>query len=215
MKRFLFLISTHLLLSSTVGQTLDNVVLRGSYSPADSLQLLEAYSKAFLAVQRMHEGIDAIWEVKGKDAKSRKELRSEKWREDAAFMEWLGQPGRIAQVRRRIAKIHSKFEKKLILEVKKENKGRCTGWISAWTIPFGKVKIRLCEDFFIYRTHLQEKVLVHEMGHEVGLLFHRKIHGCRAARRAANLTDSSIAKKSPENYAWLAVSFLGISCSPR
>jgi hypothetical protein len=101
----------------------------------------------------------------------------------------------------------------MILEVRKENKGRCTGWISAWTIPFGKVRVRLCEDFFVYRTHLQEKILIHEAGHEAGLLFHRKIHGCRAAKRAANSSKSNTAKRSAENYAWLAMSYLGLECS--
>ena len=189
-------------------------MLKGEYSTSDSIQIFEAYSKALLAVERMNEGIDKIWNIEEKDVHRKELVRNERWRNDSAFMEWLGEPENISAVRKRIKRIHSKFGKRLTLEVKKENRGRCTGWISAWTIPFGKVRIRLCEDFFVYRTHLQEKVLIHEMGHEIGLLFHRKIHGCRAARRAA-LQDSKVAKKSTENFAWLAASYLGISCSSR
>ena len=111
-----------------------------------------------------------------------------------------------------ISKIHSKFNKKFILEVTKGNTVRCRGWISAWTIPFGKVKIRLCEDFFIYRTHLQDKIIVHELGHEAWILFHRRIHGCRAAHRAA-LLNTQTSKRSVENYAWLAMSYVGLTCA--
>ena len=103
----------------------------------------------------------------------------------------------------------------MVLKITKENRGRCRGWISAWTIPFGKTNIRLCEDYFIYRTHLQEKILVHEMGHEAGLMFHRHIHGCRSALKAAEQDHNNLAKRSPENYAWLAMSYVGLTCNRR
>ena len=215
MSRSYLLIVLPLLVSVCSGQSVNNLILKGSYSSADSVQIFQAYSKAFLAVERMRGEMERIWNVEEGNAAAKREIRKDRWRNDASFTEWLGSPARMSTVRRRIVRIHEKFGKRLTLEVKKENKGRCTGWISAWTIPFGRVKIRLCEDFFIYRTHLQEKVLVHEMGHEIGILFHRKVHGCRAARRAANANGGLIAKKSTENYAWLAVSYLGISCSSR
>lgn len=215
MSRTWLVLLTLFFCSICLGQSSGQLILKGQYSSSDSIQIFEAYNKATLAVERMLNGIEQIWEVADGSARSKEEARAERWREDPAFMEWLGEPERISAVRRKILRIHSKFGKKLTLEVKKDNKGRCTGWISAWTIPFGKLKIRLCEDFFIYRTHLQEKVLIHEMGHEIGILFHRKVHGCRAARRAANSNNGQIAKKSTENYAWLAASYLGISCSSK
>ncbi len=197
------------------GQGKEQLVLQGDYSSSDSIQIVEAYAKASLAVERMRAGMDEIWRVEEDFPESKQKVREKRWRNDPAFTEWLGLPSNLRTVRRRINRIDAKFGKRLILEVKKNNKGRCTGWISAWTIPFGKVKIRLCEDYFVYRTHLSEKVLIHEMGHEIGILFHRKVHGCRAARRAAKSNEGKVAKKSTENYAWLAVSYLGISCSSR
>lgn len=189
-------------------------MLKGDFDAEDSAQIYDAYGKAYLAVGRMKQALSGVWEVDER-GEEKKLQRVANWNADPTFREWLGEPDQLGKVRRRVNRIHSKFEKRLILEVKKANTGRCTGWISAWTMPFGRLKIRLCEDFFVYRTHLQEKVLIHEMGHETGILFHRKVHGCRAARRAANSNRGVIAKKSTENYAWLAVSYLGISCSSR
>lgn len=193
-------------------QTDSRIVVRGSYSFSDSVQLIAAYHRASQSVDSMLAHMNYIWNVKANEIEDKRIARERRWLANESFNQWLGSPGKIRMVKRRISKIHSKFDQRTTLEVRKENRGKCTGWISAWTIPFGKVHIRLCEDFFIYRTHLQEKVLIHEMGHESGLLFHRKIHGCRAARRAA-ASDKHTAKRSTENYAWLAMSFLGLKCS--
>ena len=193
------------------GQSLNQLVLSGDYTRADSVQIIEAYLNASDAAGQMGEGMAKIWKVNPENG-DRNQLRKQRWTENPAFVKWLGPPEHIRLAKRKIRKIVGKFEKKITLVVTKDNRGRCHGWISAWAIPFGKVKIRLCEDFFFYRTHLQEKVIVHEMGHESGILFHRKIHGCRAAGRAAR-SDHNIAKRSTENYAWLAMSYLGKECS--
>ncbi len=184
----------------------EQVKLAGQYTIWDSTQIIIAHQKAKSAVEQMNQAIEKICEPK------EKKTRKERWANDPSFIKWLGQPERINKVRRRINNIHTKFQKQMVIEVTRENKGKCKGWISAWTIPFGNIKIRLCEDFFIYRTHLQEKVLVHEMGHETGILFHRRIHGCVAARKAALTNKGRVAKKSTENYAWLAMSYLGLEC---
>lgn len=198
--------------ASVCGQSNNQLVIKGAYTAKDSLQVIEAFEKATVAVDHMYEAMNAIWEVSD-DVKDRQQVRKERWLENDSFTTWLGRPEKISKVKNRIRKIRNRFDKEVILVVSKQNKGKCRGWISAWAIPFGKVKITLCEDFFIYRTHLQEKVLIHEVGHEVGMLLHRRIHGCRAAKRAANSSKKHIAKRSTENYAWLAMSFLGLDCS--
>lgn len=197
-------------------QSLENLLIKGEYTKTDSIQIVKAYLLAKEAVEQMNQAMIAIRDVEISSSRpSISNLRKEAWTKNDAFNQWLGSPDKMKKSFRRIKKIHSKFEKKVILQVTKKNKGRCKGWISAWTLPHGKIKIRLCEDFFMYRTHLQEKVLVHEIGHESGLLSHHKIHGCRAALRAADIPHSSLAKRSTENYAWLAMSYLDLACTFR
>jgi len=193
------------------GQTLSKLELRGDYSNGDSIQITEAYLNAKQAVGLMQKAMNRIWETDGLSESNKKISRKGKWKKNESVVQWLGQPEKIRLARRRISHIHAKFEKKIVLEVIKENKGRCKGWISAWTLPFGKVKIRLCDDYLRYRTHLHEKTLIHEMGHEIGMLLDRRIQGCISAQRAANST-TNVAKRSPENYAWLAMSYLGLEC---
>ena len=188
-----------------------NLIIKGDYSQKDSIRLVEAASIARSAVNQMKGAMNGIWNAEPKNGESKMQARKQRWAEEEFFTEWLGKPDKIRLVNRRIRKFAKKFEKEITLNVTKENKGRCRGWISAWAVPYGKVQIILCEDFFIYRTHLQEKTLIHEMGHETGMLSHHRIHGCRSARRAAS-SRNNIAKKSTENYAWLAMSFVGLEC---
>lgn len=181
------------------------VVLSGDYTAKDSIAVMEAFEKARRAVSMVNSEIQSIADLP-------KEERVAAWNRSAHLGYWLGSHQKMKKCFRIVERIHRRFQGKVEFKIKKENRGRCKGWISAWTIPYGKSKIRLCEDFFLYRTHLQEKVLVHEMGHEAGLPFHHRIHGCRSARRAAGITRRNVAKRSPENYAWLAMSFMAMSC---
>ena len=197
------------------GQSIDKLLLQGDYTSKDSVEITHAYLNASQAVNQMQQAMNSIWEVDGSHERNKGEVRIERWKNDLQFTTWLGQPEKIGLVRRRINRISSKYQKKIILDVTKENKGRCKGWISAWTIPYGRVKIKLCEDYLRYRTHLHEKTLIHELGHEAGMLIHRRIHGCRSALRAAESTKGNVAKRNPENYAWLAMSYLGLECSKR
>ena len=188
-----------------------NLIIKGDYSQRDSIRISEAFSIARAAVGEMQQAMNEIWAAEPENGEAKNHVRRERWKKEESFTYWLGQPEKIGLVNRKIKKIARKFEKKITLNVTRQNKGRCSGWISAWAIPFGKIRITLCEDFFIYRTHLQEKTLIHEIGHETGMFSHHKIHGCRAARRAAN-SSNNIAKKSTENYAWLAMSYTGLKC---
>lgn len=194
-----------------LGQSEDNLQLIGDYSKSDSIRIYKSYNIVIEAVNLMRNDIEEIYHVGSHAGEKKKDIRIKNWNNNEAFLKWMGKPDKIGKVHRKIIRIHSKLKKKFILEVSKKNKGRCTGWISAWAIPYGKVHIILCEDFFIYRTHLQEKVIIHELGHEAGMFSHRNIHGCRAAKRAAS-SRRNTAKKSPENYAWLAMSYMGLEC---
>lgn len=198
---------------AALGQSIDRLKINGKYSYNDSVTVVTAFQTAQEAVALMYEAIESIWYVAPEDWAHREALRKKRWEEDEHFVTWLGSSEKMKMARRRILRIRKRMSRKVTLHVTKQNRGRCRGWISAWTIPYGKVRITLCEDFFIYRTHLQEKVLIHEMGHEAGMPFHRHIHGCRTAKRAAISNPNHVAKRSPENYAWLAMSFLGLKCS--
>ena len=214
MKFFLvyFLILLH---TASYGQSIDKLTLQGNYTTKDSIEITHAYLNANQAVMHMKASMDLIWNATQDKGQTKTKARITQWKKDQQFVTWLGQPTKIGLVRRRINKINSKYKKHMTLEVTKENKGRCKGWISAWTIPYRRVKIRLCEDYLRYRTHLHEKTLIHELGHEAGLLLHRRIYGCWRALRAAESTTDNLAKRNPENYAWLAMSYLGLECRVR
>lgn len=194
-------------------QSTDKLIVQGDYSSQDSIKITRVYLNSKQAIDHMYNAMNAIWIVEPQENQSKKSVRIIRWANDAAFTKWLGKPEKIRMACRRIKKIHSKYDKKIFLKVFKENKGRCKGWISAWTMPFGKVKIRLCVNYLKYRTYLHEKTLIHELGHEAGMLFHKNIQDCWRAQRAAGSTKSNVAKRSPENYAWLAMSYLGLECS--
>ena len=195
------------------GQSIDKLILIGNYSSLDSSKVIEAYLNANRAVENMYNTMNSIWIVERKTEKSKKSQRIEKWENNETFMTWLGQPITIKLAHRKIRKIYSKFQKKIILEVTKDDDGRCNRWISAWAIPYGKVRIRLCRNFFNFSSHIRGKILIHELGHEAGMLFHRRIYGCRAAKFVASSNKNNQAKRSPENYAWLAMSYQGLRCS--
>lgn len=213
--KFFLVCLLFLLNAASYGQSIDKLILLGDYTTKDSVEITHAYINANQAVMSMKVAMESIWNATQNPGQTKTEARIEHWKKDTQFVTWLGQPDKIGLVRRRINKIESKYGKKITLEVTKENKGRCKGWISAWTIPYGRVKIILCEDYLRYRTHLHEKTLIHELGHEAGMLMHRRIHGCRSALRAAESTTDNFAKRNPENYAWLAMSYLGLECGRR
>lgn len=213
--RIWILIGFCLLVHLSSGQSLKRLKINGHYSYEDSVQVIKAYQTAQEAVELMYEAIEKIWYVAPEDWEHRDDIRKKHWEEEAHFVAWLGSSEKMKMARRRILRIRKRMSRKVTLHITKQNRGRCRGWISAWTIPYGKVRITLCEDYFLYRTHLQDKIIIHEMGHEAGMPFHRHIHGCRAARRAAISNPNNVAKRSPENYAWLAMSFLGLECRDR
>ena len=179
-------------------QSVSRLRIKGQYDESDSLVVARAYSTAQEAVELMYEEMEHIWYVAPENWADRNAIREQKWRDSDHFVTWLGAAEQIKRARKRILRIRKRLSREVTLHITKQNRGRCKGWISAWTIPYGAVRITLCEDFFIYRTHLQDKVIVHEIGHEAGMPFHRHIHGCRAARRAALSDQKNIAKRSPE-----------------
>ncbi len=207
MKTAFFICAIVIGLTTAVAQD-SNFRLKGDYSTQDSLDLRQAYMDARMAVDSLQKDMLLIWNAEGDN----RAARVSAWNQNPRFIRWLGASKRIGKTRRMIRRIDSKFDKQMTLLVSKSNRGRCKGWISAWTLPFGTVRLRFCDNYFRYRTHLQAKTLVHELGHEAGLLFDRRIQGCRSALRAAS-THESVAKKSPENYAWLAMSYLDMDCS--
>lgn len=211
--RIWILIGFCLIVCCAQGQSLKRLKVNGNYSYEDSIMAVKAYQTAQEAVELMYEAMEKIWYVAPEDGVNRDAIRKKNWEDDPHFVTWLGSSEKMKMARRRIMRIRKRLSRKVTLHITKQNRGRCRGWISAWTIPYGRVRITLCEDYFIYRTHLQDKVIVHEIGHEAGMPFHRHIHGCRAAKRAAISNPNNVAKRSPENYAWLAMSFLGLKCS--
>lgn len=197
---------------STNAQSLEKLILEGTYSQEDSILMTNAFLDAYVAVEHMHQAMDSIWKPDPNSNAANRLQRRNKWNQHPAFVEWLGEPVKMRMAHRKIRKMWTKFNKRFTLVVTKENKGACNGGISAWALPYGKVRIRLCYNFFRFRPHLRGKIIAHEIGHEVGMLFHRNIYGCWAARNAARSGKRNIAKRNPENYAWLAMSLEGLQC---
>ena len=101
-------------------QALDKLVIKGDYSTRDSIQIVNSYIKADLAVKYMVHAMNSIWKNDDKSAKSIKEQRVDRWNEHEAFTTWLGKPNKISLARRKINKIHSRFDRTFVLRVTKE-----------------------------------------------------------------------------------------------
>ena len=188
-----------------------NLKLTGDFTREDSTHIIRAYLLSQKSVDEMYAAMRVIRDAPKEDGKSRMESRAEQWRKDKTFMKWMGEPTNLQRVTRNIRKIHRKFDKKFILEVVKEDNGRCNRFVGAWAVPYGRVKIRLCRNFLNSREEISAKFLVHEVGHEAGMLFHQKLFSCRDVLRAA-VDQYDEAKRSPETYAWLAMSYAGVDC---
>ncbi|HZX73480.1 MAG TPA: hypothetical protein VFE57_03605 [Cyclobacteriaceae bacterium] len=197
-----------------LGQVPGRVLLQGDFHQEDSAHIVQSYVQAQKAVEQMYNAMNAIWNASPQSGKSKMEVRAERWRNDATFMKWLGEPGKMKLVAKNIRKIHRKFDKKFILEVVKEDEGRCNRFVGAWAVPYGRVKMRLCRNYLNFRTDQSSKILIHEVGHETGMLFHKDLFSCRDVLQAA-AAGSDEAKRSPETYAWLAMSYMGLDCFSR
>jgi hypothetical protein len=217
MKFVIFLILT-VLCSASYGQAPGRFKLQGDFSKEDSVHILRSYTQAHQAADRLYDAMISVWDVSDMSADNglrKMDVRAERWRKDETFMMWLGEPDHMRLVARNIRRIHRKFDrKKFTLEVVKEDEGRCNRWVGAWAAPYGRVKIRLCRNFLNMRSDQAAKVLVHEVGHETGMLFHQDLFSCRDVLKAAT-EQSDEAKRSPETYAWLAMSYMGLDCNSR
>jgi len=198
-----------------LAQSTEKLVLKGDYSMKDSIAITTAYLTANTAVNEMYNAMSTIWHVDELSENSKKHQRAENWRANKDFMIWLGEPTHIHKAYKKIKKINSKFNKPFILEVIKNNEGRCGRFVSAWAVPYGKVKIRLCRNFVNFDTKNQSKTIIHELAHEAGLLFDRGVYRCGAAKSVAANKNKNRAAKRPENYAWLAMNYLGFGCVSR
>ena len=197
------------------GQSVNKLKLVGNYSSRDSVRITRAYLSANLAVEHMYKAMNEIWTAERTSGQSKKLQRKLLWENDVDFMTWLGGSTNIGKARRKIKKMNSKFQRRFTLEVTKEDEGRCSRFVSAWAIPYGKVKIRLCRNFVNFGPHNQEKVIIHELAHEAGILFDRGVYRCGTAKSIAKSSRKNLAKRTPENYAWLAMSYLGVECRSR
>lgn len=193
-------------------QSIDLLILKGDYSDQDSIQVTQSYLIAKEAVQHLYDSMLDIWFMSGSKDAIKKNIRIQRWRDNEAFMKWLGAPGKMNRVEQSIRNLHKKFSKPFVLEVIKGDEGRCNRRLAAWAVPYGPVRIRLCRNFLNINSELGAKFLIHEVGHETGMLFHRKIFDCRGALSAVS-EDANRAKLNPETYAWLAMSYLGMDCS--
>lgn len=206
-----FIFSTISVISQA--QSVHNLVLKGTYSSKDSINVTRAYLNASLAVEQMSLAMNEIWIVDKASAETKKMQRKTKWSRNADFMTWLGEPSHIRKAHRKINKIHKKIHGNFTLEVIKDDAGRCGRFVSAWAMPYGKVKIRLCRNFINFGPRNQEKTIIHEIGHEAGLLFDRGVYRCASAKSVAANSKKNRAARRPENYAWLAMSYLGVECN--
>lgn len=199
------------LLCDAYGQSTGKLILKGRYTKEDSVRMTESYYRAHDAVHQLLDKVNEIYQVEPDFQERKNDLRKKAWLEEESFSLWLGKPDKIKMVRRKIRRIHNKFRRNLILVTSGRDRGKCDRWTGAWAIPFGKIRIKLCENFF-NSPYLQEKIIIHELGHEAGMLSHYGIHNCFSALRGAR-GEKNTAKRSPENYAWLAVSYLGKQCT--
>ncbi len=138
------------------------------------------------------------------------EASIEKWNSDSTLITWLGKAdskNHIRKATRRLQKMTRQTEKRVHLSFDNERRrGLCRGSRHAWTVPKGKLLIHLCPQFMYKSNQLQTKIFVHEIGHESGILFHKKVYWRSAALRTARL-EPQLALKNPENFAFFIMSF--------
>ena len=196
-------------------QNIELLELNGDFTIQDSIRITNAFIQASQGVELMHNAMQNIWETRTQQGRSSKKLRMESWKNNPVFMRWLGEPEHMGKAHRKIKGIYKKFQGEVTFLITTEDVGRCGRFVSAWTVPFGKVKIRLCRNFTNFNSHDQEKTMIHEVGHETGLLFDRGVYHCRPALSVATNPKKNRARRRSENYAWLAMSFLGVDCGSR
>lgn len=166
--------------------------------------VFRAYTKSVQCIEKSKIYFDSvIGENSSKDQLSQ-------WKSDPLLTKWFGSNcnrSDIKKVRRRIAKLSKKVKRNTYFIVpKKSNKGLCKGSRHAWTIPFGKVRIHLCDQFFYKSNRHWTKIFIHELAHETGILFHQKVYWKGAALRAA-AENPDRAIRNPENYAYFIMEF--------
>ncbi len=133
-----------------------------------------------------------------------------KWNSDEDIVMWLGKASAISHMRKarqRLKKMNKTCHKKIRIVFNKEKKGGlCKGSRHAWAIPKGKIVLHLCPQFTYKSNKFQSKILIHELAHESGILFHKKVYWRRAALEVAK-NQPKRALKNPENFAFYIMSF--------
>ena len=132
------------------------------------------------------------------------------WKKEPLLNKWFGKDldrNQIKKVLKRIDKLVKKTNRDVYFKIpNKFSSGLCKGSRHAWTIPFGKVKIHLCQQFFYKSNRHWTKIFIHELAHETGILFHQKVYWKGAALQAAT-ENPERAIRNPENYAYFIMEF--------
>lgn len=177
------------------------------FAESDSV-LIDSISKAFnLAAQSINESYEHN-RHRFYDEKKLREDCIDLWNSDTLLITWFGKVNEKSEIQfilKRIRKFQKRINKKAVLKMHYKNKGLCKGTRHAWTIPYGKVKIHLCNQFTYKSYRHWVKIFIHEIGHESGILFHRDIYWYSSALRCAR-DNPWKARRNPENYAYYLMS---------
>lgn len=133
-----------------------------------------------------------------------------KWNSEEEIIIWLGKATSALHMKnaeKRLKKMNKVCKRKIKIVLNKEKKGGlCKGSRHAWAIPKGKVVLHLCPQFTYKSNKYQSKILIHEIAHESGILFHKKVFWRSAALDMAK-NNSKLALKNPENFAFYIMSY--------
>ncbi len=200
-----------LLLPGRASSQVDFIVKnKAGYDNQEILEVQESYSKALHALERTWKQMNLIWDVEA-SGKEKWDVRMSRWNENEWFLMWLGraeEPRQIRIANKRLGKMKRvmKGKKAHLIFQSPDKTFNCKWSKHAWTIPKGKVVIHCCPQFMYLSPVHKSKAFVHEIGHESGMPFHRKVYWRRAALRTAQERPIK-ALKNPENYAYLVMQY--------
>jgi Lysine-specific metallo-endopeptidase len=183
---------------------------KAGYSNQDINMVVGAAERGIEALNITLHEIENIWDVNGNGSELW-DQRMKNWNDRDFFREWLGQATSRKQIRLAYKRLHKIIKvsnrKRIFLVFQAPEKTFNCKWSKhAWTVPFGRVSIHFCPQFMFLSARHQSKAFVHEIGHESGILFHRKVYWRNAALRTARERPMK-ALRNPENYAYLVMEY--------
>ncbi len=183
---------------------------KAAYSNEQINTVIAAAERAVESIKTCEQEIHTLWNQNGR-GKDLWDARIGYWNDNEFLSTWFGEAKEPRQIRllfkriRKMSKVGDRKRLHLVFQAP-EKTFNCKWSKHAWTIPKGRVSVHCCPQFLYLSSKHQTKAFIHEIGHESGMFFHRKVYWRSAALRTAKERPYK-ALKNPENYAFFIMEF--------